>query len=131
MINNPKNGWCNFQIGEFEAMPSYLTNVPIDLLDCFIDYFTKNQGVCWFDCEGEEFTFVLTPCSTFIIYEGEKTMLYSIGDTPRDLAIELIKDIELDKNWFLWDEEMYKNQATKIKDRIYKLKQFTQNYILN
>lgn len=33
MISNPKNGWCNFKLGDFEGTPSYITDVPIDLLD--------------------------------------------------------------------------------------------------
>lgn len=51
MINNPKNGWCDFDLGYFHGTPSYLTNVPIDLLSAFKDYLYSGTGICWFDEE--------------------------------------------------------------------------------
>jgi hypothetical protein len=40
MISNPKYGWCDFKIednnsNEFFGTPSYITNVPVDLLQAF------------------------------------------------------------------------------------------------
>jgi len=32
VISNPKSGWCDFYLGDFEGHPSYLTDVPVDLL---------------------------------------------------------------------------------------------------
>ena len=52
MISNPRFGWCNFELGDFKGSPSYLTDVPVDLLDAFIDYHTKGYGVAVFDEEG-------------------------------------------------------------------------------
>ena len=55
MISNPRFGWCNFELGDFKGYPSYLTDVPVDLLDAFIDYHTKGYGVAVFDEEGSYF----------------------------------------------------------------------------
>ena len=69
MISNPKHGWSNFDLKTFHGTPSYLTDVPVDLLNAFIQYHLTGTGVAWFDEEGAEFTLVITPHSLFIIEE--------------------------------------------------------------
>lgn len=80
MITNPRYGWCNFELGDFKGTPSYLTDVPVDLLIAFIDLHTKGCGVAWFDEEGTEFTLVLTPYSLFIIEEKEEPVLHDFSE---------------------------------------------------
>ena len=75
MISNPKHSWCDFKIEDdnnnvFFGTPSYVTNVPVDLLQAFLDYKIKGQGIAWFNEEGTEFTLILT---MFIITENEHT----------------------------------------------------------
>lgn len=97
MISNPKRGWCDFKLGGFEGTPSYLTDVPIDLLNMLIDYRTKGHGMVWFDEEGTEFTLVLTPYSLFIIEEKDSSVLHDFSEMNIDnLEKELIDDIEND-----------------------------------
>jgi len=97
MISKPKCGWCNFTLGDFEGTPSYLTDVPVDLLNAFIDYHTKGNGIVWFDEEGTEFSLVLTPYSLFIIEEKDKPTLYDFSEMKiESLEKELIQDIESD-----------------------------------
>lgn len=104
MISNPKVGWCNFKLGTFEGSPSYLTDVPVELLTAFIDYHAKGQGVCWFDEEGTEFTLVITPYSLFIIEEKDKPVLHDFSEMKiEDLEKELIEDIE--NNIDAWSKE--------------------------
>ena len=43
MISNPKHGWCNFKLRTFEGTPSYLTDVPVDLLKAFIDLHVEER----------------------------------------------------------------------------------------
>lgn len=52
MISNPKHGWCNFDLGTFHGTPSYTANVPMNLLDAFIQYHTTGTGIAWLDEEG-------------------------------------------------------------------------------
>ena len=59
MISNPKYGWCDFVLGDFHGHPSYLTDVPVDLLEAFISYFENGTGTAFFDEEGSEFTLIL------------------------------------------------------------------------
>ena len=130
MLSNPKHGWCNFKLGTFEGTPSYLTDVPIDILTAFIDYHNKGCGVIWFDEEGTEFTLVITPYSLFIIEEKEKPILHDFSEMKIvDLEKELIKDIESDlcgcANFTTDnDVEEIKQHETEIRQKIVILKKY-------
>lgn len=103
MISNPKNGWCDFILGDFHGTPSYLTNVPIDLLIAFKEYLYLGTGICWFDEEGSEFTLVITPYSLFIIEEKDKPVLHDFSDMNiKELALEVVTDVE--SNIDKWSE---------------------------
>ena len=97
MISNPKHGWSNFDLKTFHGTPSYLTDVPVDLLNAFIQYHTTGTGIAWFDEEGTEFTLVITPYSLFVIEEKDKPVLHDFSEINIDnLEKELIEDIEKD-----------------------------------
>lgn len=97
MISNPKFGWCKFELGDFNGTPSYITDMPVDLLDAFIDYHTKGYGMAWFNEEGTEFTLVINPYSLFIIEEKDNPVLHDFSEMKiDDLEKELILDIERD-----------------------------------
>ena len=97
MISNPKHGWSNFDLKAFHGTPSYLTDVPVDLLNAFIQYHTTGIGIAWFDEEGTEFTLVITPYSLFVIEEKDKPVLHDFSEINIDnLEKELIEDIEKD-----------------------------------
>lgn len=112
MISNPKHGWCSFNLGDFHGTPSYLTDVPVDLLVAFIDYKTKGQGMAWFDEEGSEFSLVITPYSLFVIEEKESPVLHDFSEMRIDELIkEVIADIEFDLiRWceFITDDDREK-----------------------
>lgn len=120
MISNLKHGWCSFKLRTFEGTPSYLTDVPIDLLTAFIDYHIKGCGIAWFDEEGTEFSLVITPYSLFIIEEKDKTTLHDFSEMKiENLEKELINDIENDLNrwsWFIADDDQ--NEITIHRDEI-------------
>ena len=129
MISDPKHGWSTFKLGDFEGTPSYLTDVPLDLLDAFLDYHYKGMGMAWFDEEGTEFTLVINPYSLFIIAErDENPTLYDFSElNVSDLEKELIEDIEKDLNgWseFLTtdDKEEMTQHRNDIRQRIAKLR---------
>lgn len=114
MISNPKHGWCNFSLGTFNGNPSYLTNVPVDLLQAFIDLHTKGCGCAWCDEEGTEFTFVVTPYLMFIIEEKDRPILYDFSDVRVDkVQEELIKDIQ--SNITAWSEFITDDNSDEVK----------------
>lgn len=97
MISNPKHGWCNFDLKSFHGSPSYLTDVPVDLLNAFIQCHTTGTGIAWFDEEGTEFTLVITPYSLFVIEEKDKPVLHDFSEIKiNNLEKKLIEDIEKD-----------------------------------
>ena len=136
MISNPKHGWCDFMLSDekdnlFVGTPSYVTNVPVDLLQAFLDYKTKGQGIAWFNEEGTEFTLVLNPYSMFVIAENEHTELIDFSKVNIDNLIkELIQDIESDlTGWSMFycgcdDEEEIKVNRELIRNLICQLKEY-------
>lgn len=137
MISNPKHGWCDFMLSDekdnlFVGTPSYLTNVPVNLLQAFLNYKTKGQGMAWFDEEGTEFTLVLNPYSMYIIAENEEGVarLYDFSEVNIDNLIkELINDIESNLvGWSMFycgcdDEEEIKVNREYIRNLICQLKE--------
>ena len=130
MISNPKHGWCNFELRTFEGTPSYLTDVPIDLLDAFINYHTRGYGVAVFDEEGSYFTLVMSQYNwgIYIIEEKDYPKLHNLCDfNVEDLEEELIRDIERDLNgWSNFityvDSEEIEQHRNEIRQRIAKLR---------
>lgn len=117
MIKNPNCGWCSFNIGDFKGTPSYLTNVPLDLLQAFIDLHMNACGCAWFDEEGTEFTLVINPYNVFIIEERkEQPVLHCFPDlTINDLEKELINDIESDLvGWSYFTTDEHTNEEVKL-----------------
>ena len=99
MIANPWCGWCDFTLGNFKARLSYLTDVPIDLLDAFVDYYAKGKGVAYFDTEGTYLTLVLSQYTQdiFLIEDADELVLHTFPDIHiNTLCDDLISDIEND-----------------------------------
>lgn len=131
MISNAKYGWCTFQIDEFIGSPSYLTDVPVELLDAFIDYYERGYGCAEFDEEGSDFTFLITAynLNIFVISRREELKLYDFSMTKDidKLAEELIEDIEFHMyDWINFsvtdDSEELKIRRDILREKIVKLK---------
>lgn len=131
MISNPKYGWCDFDLKSFHGSPSYLTDVPVDLLNAFIQYHTTGTGMAWFDEEGTEFTLVITPYSLFIIEEKDEPVLHDFSEINiGNLEKELIEDIEKDlTGWseFITDDDREEviTHRDEIRNKIAMLKELT------
>lgn len=133
MVSNPKHGWCDFTLGSFKGVASYLTDVPLDLLDAFINYHKKGTGVVVFDEEGSYFTLLLTEYNSgiFIIEERDEVVLHDfLNLNIDDLERELISDIESDlRGWSEFLSIGLKSQIQYIDDikhRISELKKYIQ-----
>lgn len=100
MISNPKHGWCDIKIGKFEGAGSYLTTVPLDMVNAFIHYYEDGAGACFIDEEGTDFTLVLSDGNAYIIINREKQELYNVTVPIDTLADELQEDImKCPKEW--------------------------------
>lgn len=128
MFDKPKYGWVHFELERFSASISYLTDVPLDILDACIAYKKSGSGSVCFDCEGWMFTIVFTPYQIFIIEEKDETKLWEFfNTTPNEFVKEIISDIESNKKeWleFLTDyEDNNKENEAKIDKKLKELKQ--------
>lgn len=113
MISNQKHGWSNFDLKVFHGTPSYLTDVPVDLLNAFIQYHTTGTGIAWFDEEGTEFTLVITPYSLFVIEEKDEPVLHNFSEINiNNLEKELIEDIE--KDLIGWSEFITSDEREEV-----------------
>lgn len=109
MISNPKNGWCDFCIEDFTGHPSDATNVPIDLLQAFVDYDNYGKGITWINEETSSFTVVLSQDGFFIISisQANEVKLYQFHKSIDFYKKELIKDIKSDfNNWVNFDFDL-------------------------
>jgi hypothetical protein len=129
LFSIPKNGWVNLTIENWTDRASYLTDVPVDLLEAFIDYHTQGYGMAWFDEEGTEFTLVITPYSLYIIEEKDESVLYDFSemkfeDIEKELIAELEKDLDGWSREFVIDddEEEIKIHREEIRQKIAILK---------
>ena len=135
MIDDINHGWASFEIENFYAPLSYLTDVPFDVMNALITY--KDTGCCsvWFDCEGWNFTLTITPYNSFIISEKDKAELIELSIQPEELINTLYADIINNEdawiNNFLLcgDEEEekkeIKNQFDLLKDKM--IEKFTKD----
>ena len=113
MIQNNRHGWGTFQLGNFTGRISYIEDVPVDLLQAFIDWREKGSGCAWIDEEGTEFTFVLTPYSMFVISERNNTELFNLSEFKfEEIEKELIDDIESDLDG--WSEFLLNDDLEEI-----------------
>lgn len=131
MIKIEKYGTsCTFKLYDFTACPSELHDVPIDLLDLFINYYTNGCASVWFDEEmGRQFTFTITPFYIYIIDRNVNVILYEheiYDEIVDNFAKELIDDIESNFNecrmFSEYDPSEMIKHGDRIKRRIKKLK---------
>lgn len=133
MISNPRYGWSEFKLGSFEGTPSYLTDVPVDILVAFVNLHRHGSGVAFFDEEGTEFTLVVNQDSVFIIEEKERPALHDFSEIDiRDLEKELVEDIERDLDeWAAFLTEHNKREIKAHRDEIIDLLNSLKSIISN
>ncbi len=110
MLEAPKHGWATFTYRDFSCTPSYLTDVPMDLLDCLVSLYETGFGGCLFDTEGSEYELFLSEWSVVIVCHEEDRYImdlsenYWINGGKNRFSKELILDIESNLNdWVYWD----------------------------
>lgn len=133
MISNPRYGWSEFKLGSFEGTPSYLTDVPVDILTAFVSLHRYGSGAAFFDEEGTEFTLVVNQDSVFIIEEKERPVLHDFSEIDiRDLEKELVEDIERDLDeWAAFLTEHNKREIKAHRDEIIDLLNSLKSIISN
>ena len=130
MISNPKNGWCDFDLGEFHGTPSYITDVPMDLLNACYQYIIGNSEFITirFDEEGNSFILVADYYDCYIIEQKDEAKFYWTNINIKSMIKEIIDDIEKDiDNWAKFgsddDPKEIKYNKTRMLELIEKIKE--------
>ena len=129
MFSKPEFGWVNISIDNWTDRASYLTSPHLDMLDALINLFSTYNPQCILcDAEGWEYYLIINFDAVFVIKQEDTNTLYSFDKRARDIADEVISDIE--KNiyeWSLWNynvenDEEIKKEKEKIEEKIKTLK---------
>ena len=124
MFSKPEHGWTKVSFGEVElGYASYLTDVPIDTMDSFINYLAQNyfnQGFnLTFDAEGYTFSVIEFDGSLFLMDSKTDDVIPNIKELKNEylklpnyesltniiiyLAREIIDDItNYLQDWIDW-----------------------------
>jgi len=106
MLTKPEDGWSNLQIEDFSERASYMTDIPNECLNVFINALQNNTpAVVFFDAEGWDFHLVASYYCSYIIVDKDDAKLFTVKKNIYALAKELYDDINnnLDDwtNWYL------------------------------
>ena len=127
MFSKPKYGWTHVSIGDFDGSASYITDVPIDVLDAFIDFYKLHKNICVdFDEEGSTFVLVVvSDIDIYIISEREQIITYKIDTNINELTNEIISDF--DKYIKDWENFTYGFEMLEVELKVNELKQLVKN----
>lgn len=79
ILSNVLNGWCDFEIGKDICFSvSYITDVPLDVLDAILDYSKKMTCLVTFDGEGFIVSLLITETTTFILVDDNEYKCFVI-----------------------------------------------------
>lgn len=111
MFSTPECGWTNITLGDFTSRASYLTDIPLDLLNALISaYRHGTMPAVDFDAEGWGFTVVASMYSqkVYIILDKEETPeLFTVDMTMNEFVNEVNKDIATYLHeWTLFDHDV-------------------------
>lgn len=117
MLSKPEYGWTTVSLGERADRASYLTDVPMDILDGFINN-KENDFYLSFDAEGWEFEIVVRNNNANMIKYKDTddiTVFAAVPITKEELALEVANDIEKDiEAWTIWFVPECKNSNDEI-----------------
>lgn len=119
MLSAPKCGWTKITLDNWCSDASYLTDVPNDILDSFINLLKNHKVSSVFcDAEGWEYIIVLDFNMVYIIEEKDETKLYSFNKRITDLAEEVYNDISEHLNaWSEWNYNI-EDEDSKIEEKL-------------
>ena len=122
MISNPSEGFCKFNIGFFNGYPDNTTNVPLELLNAFINYHKLGYGVALIDEREIGYSLILIDYDKDILlrYVGSSEGMIAFKDLKIvDLEEQLIKDIERNlEGWCYFIEPKTKKELETQKNKI-------------
>lgn len=120
MIKDIGNGWANIVFENTTEEASYLTDIPIDILNSLKIAFENNiPAVLFFNCEGYEIYITLGYYESYLCSNKEEKGMFDLSNRGlKSWAKEICDDIENQiENWSEWGYEDNKDSSRKIKRR--------------
>lgn len=106
-LQQPKHGWSAFKLQDDCWSLSYVDDVPVMILDLFLNFYRFGTAAVTFDAEETEYVFILTPYEVQIIEED----LHRYEISAETFISDVINDIrEQHQEWVMFtvlDEENY------------------------
>ena len=94
ILTNIKYGWCNFRLDGYEARPSYVRFLPLDIIDAWKEYQESHHCIIEFDEELTQFCIVIWENNIVILdNRNNKINITVINYNAEDVLNELIKEI--------------------------------------
>lgn len=123
MFTKPKYGWTDLTLDQKNFFPaSYLTDVPMDCLDGFIQAIQTGSADVEFDAEGWEFILKIRKDQVSVITIKDTEEKYLGNKSMREYGEELYKDIsESLQKWLEWEccfEFLSKEEVQKREDEL-------------
>ena len=118
ILTDINNGWCKFKLGNFKGHPSYIRDLPTDVINGYMDYIKTGHCVIEFDEETSWFSLVIcNENEVYIIAHRDGLEFYSIDLKAYEVIEELFEEIENNiDEWVDWldylcdEEDMYKSE---------------------
>jgi hypothetical protein len=135
MFTKPECGWTNVQIDDFTEQASYLTDIPIDCLEAFINALNNHLPAA-VEFDGEEvgqYMLVANNSDSYIITEGKELRIFD--KTKLEIAKEIFNDFKTHfDDWCGWgySEDYRENNTSVIQQKLNELecaiKEFEKRY---
>ena len=128
ILTNIKYGWCDFNLGDYRGRPSYISNLPMQILNAYEEYVKYNHCIIEFDEELTQFCLVFWEDIVVIVdNRNDKVQSVYINKSPREvlnkLVNEIINDIRTWAEWIAIDdtEESISREEKRLTDKIIKV----------
>lgn len=128
ILTNIKYGWCDFNLGDYYGRPSYISNLPMQILNAYEEYVKYNHCIIEFDEELTQFCLVLWENIVVIVdNRNDKVQSVYINKSPREVLNKLVNEIINDtRTWAEWiaiddTEESISREEKRLTDKIIKV----------
>ena len=128
ILTNIKFGWCDFNLGDYKGRPSYISNLPMQILNAYEEYIKYNHCIIEFDEELTQFCLVLWEDTiTILDNRNGRVQSFCINENPKKVLDELISEVINDvRTWAVWmavsnTEESIQREECILMDKITKV----------
>ena len=99
ILTNIKYGWCDFRLDGYEARPSYVRFLPLDILDAYKEYCKSQHCIIEFDEELTQFCLIIWENNLLILdNRNNKFNITPVKLNAKEVLNKLINEIIFPNN---------------------------------